>query len=426
MTLFTQNCKNRLHKKMFSPDDHDDDKTNIQNINTTSNDSLYDIISYLNLDEKNKIKSVNKRFLNSVPISVKRYGFEYDGYKHKNLQDFEKFIQSDIYDYCTSLIIPPRFNKRFKLPKKLLHLDTGGYTYDEMKDYFGPYYKRRDYDELDAYTDFNESLELPNTLKSFKMGGYFNQHVELPISLEKLIMGDMFNRNIKLHFNLKHLGMINANNFNQQITLPNNLEYFTMGNIFNNPITLPDNIKKFRMGESFNSEIKLSNSLEIFLMGKNFNKQITLPSGIKNLKMGQSFNSKIKLSNNLEKLVMGYYFDKPIDLPKTLVSLKMGHSFNQSIILPDILFLSVGNDFSHSLVYPNSLIIFQIHKNNTNKWKIPENLQSFKNQGDYSVFENTLLNYDDTLINNILMYNDDTSINEEDYEEYEESLNENN
>lgn len=117
MTLFTQNCENRLHKKMFSPDD---EKTNTyvsqQNMNNLPSDMLLNVLSFLGNNEKIKNRSINKEFNKQVTTNIKRKGYNYD---NPDLQKFQKFIKSDMYNYCKKLIMPSGFNQPIILPPNL-------------------------------------------------------------------------------------------------------------------------------------------------------------------------------------------------------------------------------------------------------------------------------------------------------------------
>ncbi len=412
-----------------------------QTIHNISHDSMANVLSFFNAEDRSRMKAVSKKFKFDVDYSFNR-GFEYDASKTSN-SNFSNFLTSANYEQCTSLILPDLWNTQFDLPKNLKVL--------KMNDYF------------------SQNLFLPDGLISFTMGDWFNRPIDLPISLIHLKLGDEFNQDESLHklssltslnffstgfflnkqislpssltnlnlgyrFNqplVLHEGMISftmGETFNRPIDLPNSLTNLHLGSEFDQPLVLHDGLISFTMSETFNRPIDLPNSLTNLHIGYEFNqplvlheglislsmrdelrdeddmhngffnRPINLPDSLKSLKLGDDFDQDLKLPKALTNFVMGEIFNRPVNLPSSLIEFNMGHSFNQPIeFLNNLVNLKLGYSFNQKVAFPDSLLVIDFGWSfNKRIKKLPDNLKVL-NMGYYSCFRKQLPKIPSTL-----------------------------
>lgn len=279
-----------------------------------SNDIVFEILSFftcgnLPISHTIHLNCVNKQWNKEYDRSIRKFGYTYDG-KEKNITEFNKFINSKYYKYCSSLILPDKFNIKIELSTKLKTLVLG--------------------------KKFNRKIELPETLTKFYMYPYdsifergeFNKNIILPNNINELLISGSFDKDINLPNSLKRL-FINSKIYNKHLNIPDTCEelYF-QNDVYTNEIELPKNLIKFTMGDMYNKPIILPDTLQKFVMGHCYrNYELILPKNLKIFKMNFMYNKPLILNDNLEEFYMNDNYLHKIIIPKNLKKFRPGIDF---------------------------------------------------------------------------------------------------
>lgn len=184
------------------------------------------------------------------------------------------------------------------------------------------------------FSRFNKPIDfLPDSIVYINTGYSFNNTIVLPNNLKTLVFGD---------------------EFNQLVILPCSIEYLVFGWDFDQKICLEHciHLKTLHFGKSFNQDVILPCSIEHLVFGEMFNKTVSLPLGIQTIEFGDYFNQMVCLKdlNCLTDLVFGWEFNQPVRLPDNLTHLTLGYGFVQPIVLPKkLLYLSMYGQFSNGM-----------------------------------------------------------------------------
>lgn len=330
------------------------------------------------------------------------------------------------------LILRKMFNQPLEfLPKKLLYL--------ELNNIFYYNYSINDFpsslETLILITEYHFKKEinvLPPRLKYFEFKSKNCEKIILPKTIEVLIL-DNFLKFDKLPPKIKKLKM--PYDFNQCINLPDTLLDIEFSNSFNQIISIfPSKLQNLKFGYAFNNKLPvLPETLETLEFGSAFNQELSfLPENLKILKFGNYFNSSIDFfPTNLKKLIFGDYynlmlpklsdsithlefgrdFNEPVDyFPLNLEKLIFGDKFNQTLNnLPHGLTeLTLGFNFNHSLInFPESIHTLLIHDHPIVLASIPSFIKKLTIIGDVNAEEeidNTQINLP-MILNELILKN---------------------
>ena len=334
-------------------DELDQPLIGLEKIMLFNNDILYEISTHLQLNEKKKLRLINRMFDDCI---IKIFFCKYFIHCHFLAENYK--IKSKKVVVCRPCKLCDQYVKRFNLniviPNHVTHFNFEipwskflylGSSVTHLT--FGPeYYKK---------------TTIPSSVTHLKFGRDYNRHTTVPNSVTHLTFRQKYNQPIVVPESVLHLTF--GENYDQPTIIPESVSHLIFGKYYNQPINIPDSVTYLILGARYSHSIVLPNSVKHLEFGIDYNLPTILPASLTYLKFGFSYNQETHIPNSVEYLKFGFCYNIPTKLPGSLTSLKFGWKYNQPTDFQTchyITKLKLGSDYNHPTIIPNSVGILTI------------------------------------------------------------------
>lgn len=113
-------------------------------------------------------------------------------------------------------------------------------------------------------------------------------------------------------------------NYNEQIEIPNSVTHITFGWNYNQPTQIPTSVTHITFGCDYNQPTEIPNSVTNLTFGENYNQPTEIPNSVTHLTFGQHYNQQTKIPASVTHITFGPYYNQPTQIPNTVTKLVYG------------------------------------------------------------------------------------------------------